>query len=99
MTESVRDEIAQLAADIRALERRLEATLAKRRIELNYRMLDGVAHFEQAVIARHRLLKRRLLSYIFGAKLAPPRSHPADQPAPGPEGRVPRNWRSLLHDA
>jgi hypothetical protein len=36
---------------------------------------------------------------IDGAKLAPPRSHPADQPAPGPEGRVPRNWRSLLHDA
>jgi hypothetical protein len=70
MTESVRDEIAQLAGDIRALEQRLEATLAKRRIELNYKMLDGVARFEQAVIARHRLLKSRLLSYIFGARLA-----------------------------
>ena len=33
-----------------------------------------------------------------GPELAPPRSHPADQPVPGPEGRVPRNWRSLLHE-
>src|SRR5580658_1557698 len=69
MTESVRDEIAQLAGDIRALEQRLEATLAKRRIELNYKVHDGVARFEQAVLARHRLLKARLLSYIFGARL------------------------------
>ena len=29
--------------------------------------------------------------------LAPPRWRPADQPAPGPEGRVPENWKSLLH--
>jgi hypothetical protein len=29
--------------------------------------------------------------------LAPPLSHPADQPVPGPAGRVPRNWESLLH--
>jgi hypothetical protein len=35
---------------------------------------------------------------IPGAELAPPRSHPVDQPVPGPEGRVPRNWRSLLHE-
>jgi len=31
-------------------------------------------------------------------ELAPPRSHPIDQRVPGPEGRVPRNWRSLLHE-
>jgi hypothetical protein len=36
---------------------------------------------------------------IEGGELAQPRSHPEDQPVPGPEGRVPRNWRSLLHDA
>ena len=36
---------------------------------------------------------------IDGAELAPPRSHPEDQPVPGPQGRVPRNWRSLLHEA
>lgn len=70
MTESVRDEIAQLAGSIRALERQLEASLARRRIELNYKVQDGVVHFEQAVIARHRLLKTRLLSYIFGARFA-----------------------------
>jgi Zn-finger in ubiquitin-hydrolases and other protein len=35
---------------------------------------------------------------IEGAELAPPHSHPLDQPVPGPEGRVPRNWRSLLHE-
>jgi hypothetical protein len=30
---------------------------------------------------------------IPGAESVPPRSHPLDQPVPGPEGRVPRNWR------
>jgi hypothetical protein len=36
---------------------------------------------------------------IDGAELAPPGSHPVDQSVPGPQGRVPRNWRSLLHEA
>jgi len=36
---------------------------------------------------------------IEGTELAPPRSHPEDQPVPGPEGRVPPNWSSLLNDA
>ncbi|HAM25885.1 MAG TPA: hypothetical protein DCP11_04060 [Microbacteriaceae bacterium] len=31
-----------------------------------------------------------------GPALAPPREHPVDQPAPGPAGRVPENWRELL---
>jgi len=68
MTEPVREEITQLAASIRALERQLEAALAKRRIELNYEMREGVVRFEQVVIAKHRLLKARLLRYIFGAR-------------------------------
>ncbi|WP_448006505.1 UBP-type zinc finger domain-containing protein [Agromyces bauzanensis] len=29
--------------------------------------------------------------------LPPPLSRPDDQPAPGPAGRVPPNWRELLH--
>lgn len=29
--------------------------------------------------------------------LAPPHSHPLDQPVPGPKGRVPANWEALLH--
>jgi hypothetical protein len=32
-----------------------------------------------------------------GATLPPPHSHPADQPAPGPAGRVPADWESQLH--
>ncbi len=68
MTEPVHEEITQLAASIRALERQLEAALAKRRIGLNYEMHGGVVRFEQVVIAKHRLLKTRLLGYIFGAR-------------------------------
>lgn len=33
-----------------------------------------------------------------GPKLAPPLSHPEDQPVPGPKGRVPRNWQALLRE-
>ncbi|MFE0464100.1 UBP-type zinc finger domain-containing protein [Kitasatospora sp. NPDC058965] len=31
-----------------------------------------------------------------GPELAAPVSHPVDQPAPGPAGRVPANWKELL---
>jgi hypothetical protein len=34
---------------------------------------------------------------IKGGGLLPPRSHPENQPAPGPAERVPANWESLLH--
>ena len=33
-----------------------------------------------------------------GPKLESPRSHPANQPAPGPAGRVPSDWESLLNE-
>ena len=32
-----------------------------------------------------------------GPRLAPPRSHPEQQPVPGPTGRVPADWRSRLN--
>lgn len=32
-----------------------------------------------------------------GPKLAPPRSHPAEQPVPGPEGAVPPDWTRYLN--
>ncbi|WP_340539527.1 UBP-type zinc finger domain-containing protein [Nocardioides sp. GXZ039] len=32
-----------------------------------------------------------------GVSLAAPTSHPEDQPAPGPRGRVPQDWRSQIH--
>ncbi|RDD83833.1 hypothetical protein DVZ84_38455, partial [Streptomyces parvulus] len=31
-----------------------------------------------------------------GPALAPPVSRPADQPAPGPAGRVPADWAAVL---
>ena len=34
---------------------------------------------------------------IKGVELLPPHAHPANQPAPGPAGRVPANWESLLN--
>ena len=34
---------------------------------------------------------------IESVELLPPHSHPENQPAPGPAGRVPRNWRLLLN--
>ena len=51
MVESVRDEITELAASIRALERQLELALAKRRVELNYKIHDGVVQFEGAEVS------------------------------------------------
>jgi hypothetical protein len=34
---------------------------------------------------------------IEGAELLPPHSHPRNQPVPGPAGRVPADWESLLN--
>jgi hypothetical protein len=34
--------------------------------------------------------------YYDGPALAEPQSHPREQSTPGPSGRVPDNWRSLL---
>jgi hypothetical protein len=70
VTETVRDEITKLSGSIRALERELEVALAKRRIELNYTLDNGVARFEHIVIAKHQLLKARLSTYVFGARPA-----------------------------
>jgi len=36
-------------------------------------------------------------AYYDGPPLAPPRDHPADQPVPGPAGRVPADWQRHLH--
>ncbi|UQX01291.1 UBP-type zinc finger domain-containing protein [Streptomyces sp. RerS4] len=35
--------------------------------------------------------------YLDGPELAPPTSHPVEQPAPGPQGMVPDDWQSRLH--
>ena len=70
MTATVREDIARLAASMRTLERELEAAIAKRRIELNYKVQDVAVQFEHEVIERHRLLKAKLLKYVFGARPA-----------------------------
>ena len=35
--------------------------------------------------------------FLEGPQLAAPQAHPSGQPVPGPEGRVPPNWRALVH--
>ena len=35
--------------------------------------------------------------YESGPALPPPASHPADQPVPGPKGRVPADWQDKLN--
>jgi hypothetical protein len=39
----------------------------------------------------------RTQKMIPAQRLAAPRWHPEDQPAPGPAGKVPRDWESRLH--
>jgi hypothetical protein len=39
----------------------------------------------------------RTEDYVDGPDLAPPASHPVDQPVPGPAGKVPPDWEDLLH--
>lgn len=39
----------------------------------------------------------RTESAASGPELAPPLAHPADQPTPGPAGRVPADWRDRIH--
>jgi hypothetical protein len=39
----------------------------------------------------------RTQAFIEGPSIAPPRWHPAGQPVPGPQGKVPRDWQSRLH--
>jgi hypothetical protein len=35
--------------------------------------------------------------YYEGPRLADPQHRPPDQPVPGPQGRVPGDWRSKIH--
>jgi hypothetical protein len=39
----------------------------------------------------------RTQGFVDGPSLAAPRWHPANQPAPGPQDKVPRDWQSHLH--
>ncbi len=35
--------------------------------------------------------------YYDGPQLAEPQHHPVEQPVPGPQGRVPGDWRNHIH--
>ena len=35
---------------------------------------------------------------FLGPELADPPCHPEDQPVPGPDGRVPADWRDHIHE-
>ena len=54
-----------------------------------------IASFEPG---EHWFYDYRSGEFFDGPKLHPPQSHPADQPVPGPAGKVPANWQSLLHE-
>ena len=60
------------------------------------------AHAHHPVITsfehgEHWFYDYRSGEFFAGPALAAPRSHPLDQPVPGPAGRVPPNWQALLH--
>ena len=65
----------------------------------------ATAHFRQT---GHELMRTfepgedwfwnfRTETVVPGPELAPPLAHPADQPTPGPAGRVPTDWRDRIH--
>lgn len=60
--------IAELAQNIRDMEAELEVQLALARADLSLRIEDGKIQFEEAVLRRHRELKKHLLHYILGAR-------------------------------
>ena len=39
----------------------------------------------------------RTQELLDGPQLAPPTSHPEEQPTPGPDGRVPSDWQQHVH--
>lgn len=64
----------------------------------------ATAHFHATghpIIASFEPGETWFYSYVTGGfadgpHLAPPKSHPKSQPVPGPHGRVPDDWQTLL---
>lgn len=61
--------VDELLQKIRTLENELEVQLALGRAELHVRLEDGKIAFEQAVLERHRAMKKNALRYVAGARL------------------------------
>lgn len=61
--------IGVLVEKIRLLESELEAELAIRRADLQYRLEGGRALFDQEILRAHRKLKVGLSRYVFNAEI------------------------------
>jgi hypothetical protein len=69
----------------------------------NQHAAKHAAHMGHPVVASFEPLQNWFYDYqrkkvLRGPRLVGPRWRPETQPAPGPQGRVPPNWESLLHD-
>lgn len=62
------DSISELVDRIRSMEEELEQKLERRRREFRYHIERGRVIFEREVRQRHQMLKRKLLSYVAGAR-------------------------------
>lgn len=62
------DSISELVDRIRSMEEELEQKFERRRREFRYHTDRGRVIFEREVLQRHQMLKRKLLSYVAGAR-------------------------------
>jgi len=62
------DSISELVSRIRSMEEELEQELERRRREFRYHIKRGRVIFEREVRQRHQVLRRKLLSYVAGAR-------------------------------
>lgn len=58
--------IEELIENIRYLEEKIDAELAKSQEEFRYQIKKGEVIFEKELLSRHRLLKKNLLQYLLG---------------------------------
>jgi len=60
--------IAEIVGMIHRLEDDLEVEFARRKLELAYTVRDDKVRFEEYVLKRHKQIRSRLFSYVFGAR-------------------------------
>lgn len=64
----INPDVAALILQIRGLEERLEAGLARQRAQFRFTLHHHKVSFEREVVRRHRVLRRRLSGYVLGAR-------------------------------
>lgn len=60
--------VAALILKIRGLEEELEVELARQRVQFRFTLQQRKVSFEREVLHGHRLLRKRLSSYVLGAR-------------------------------